>query len=178
LTRHVGDDRNRSPFSSRGNELNETIQNTSNYRNGVVRIDLAFLQRRHHSPAIKMARTASPENALRGLIDEFVSRLVSVVEADVSTRTRQMVMAALDSGAAPRRRGRPPKFPKFSVGSLLAAGTARRRPKQLCPVPGCTNPAAPVFGMVCKDHKDVAKSQIKKYREARRADKDKTKAKA
>jgi hypothetical protein len=32
--------------------------------------------------------------------------------------------------------------------------------------------------MVCKDHKDVAKSQIKKYREARRADKDKNRAKA
>ncbi len=125
-----------------------------------------------------MARTASPENALRGLIDEFVSRLVAVVEADVSSRTRQMVMAALDGGAVPRRRGRPPKFPKFAGVSLLSAGPVRRRPKQLCPVPGCTNPAAPVFGMVCKDHKDVSKAQIKKYREARRADKDKAKAKA
>lgn len=125
-----------------------------------------------------MARTAAPENALRGLIDEFVSRLVSVVEQDVSNRTRQMVMAALDGGSLPKRRGRPPKFPKFSVSSLLTGGTTRRRPKQLCPVPGCTNPAAPVFGMVCKDHKDVSKTQIKKYREARRADKDKSKAKA
>jgi hypothetical protein len=35
-------------------------------------------------------------------------------------------------------------------------------------VPGCTNPAAPVFGMVCKEHKNVAKAKIKKYREARR----------
>jgi hypothetical protein len=40
--------------------------------------------------------------------------------------------------------------------------------KQLTPVPGCNNPAAPVFGMVCKDHKDVPKATIKKYREARR----------
>jgi len=35
-------------------------------------------------------------------------------------------------------------------------------------VPGCKNPAAPIFGMVCKDHKNVAKSKIKKYREERR----------
>ena len=44
-------------------------------------------------------------------------------------------------------------------------------PRQFCPVPGCKNPAAPVFGMVCAKHKDVAKSKIKKYREARRAKK-------
>ena len=49
----------------------------------------------------------------------------------------------------------------------------RRRAKQLCPVPGCTNPAAPVFGMVCAKHKDVPKAQIKKYRETRRAAKQK-----
>jgi hypothetical protein len=33
---------------------------------------------------------------------------------------------------------------------------------------GSKNPAAPVFGMVCKEHKNVATSKIKKYREARR----------
>ena len=44
-------------------------------------------------------------------------------------------------------------------------------PRQFCPVPGCKNPAAPVFGMVCAKHKDVAKSKIKKYREARKAKK-------
>jgi len=44
-------------------------------------------------------------------------------------------------------------------------------PKQFCPVPGCKNPAAPTFGMVCAAHKGVAKSKIRKYREARRAKK-------
>ena len=52
----------------------------------------------------------------------------------------------------------------------------RKGPKQLCPVPGCKNPAAPVFGMVCAKHKDVPKAQIKKYREARRAKKQKAAA--
>jgi hypothetical protein len=36
-------------------------------------------------------------------------------------------------------------------------------------VPGCKNPAAPVFGMVCAKHRNVAKAKIRKYREARRA---------
>jgi hypothetical protein len=47
----------------------------------------------------------------------------------------------------------------------------KKAPKQLCPVPGCKNPAAPVFGMVCADHKGVPKTKIKKYRLARRAQK-------
>jgi hypothetical protein len=45
-------------------------------------------------------------------------------------------------------------------------------------VPGCKNPAAPVFGMVCAKHKDVAKAKIKKYRAARRTKKQKAKAAA
>jgi hypothetical protein len=49
--------------------------------------------------------------------------------------------------------------------------TRKKPPRQLCPVPGCKNTAAPVFGMVCADHKNVAKSKLKKYREARKAKK-------
>jgi hypothetical protein len=119
-----------------------------------------------------MARTSSPQNLIRELVDEFVGRLMTAIEADATSRARQMVIAALEGGTLPRRRGRPPKFAKFSP-MLSALPSTRRRAKQLCPVPGCNNPAAPVFGMVCKDHKDVAKSTIKKYREARRAEKSK-----
>jgi hypothetical protein len=36
-------------------------------------------------------------------------------------------------------------------------------------VPGCKNPAAPIFGMVCAKHKNVAKAKIKKFRAARKA---------
>jgi hypothetical protein len=116
-----------------------------------------------------MPRTASsPESSIRSLVDDFIGRLVSAVEADAASRARQMVIAAVGGGALPRRRGRPPKFAAF-----LGATPVRRRPKQLCPVPGCNNPAAPVFGMVCAKHKDVPKATIKKYREARRAAKDK-----
>jgi hypothetical protein len=59
--------------------------------------------------------------------------------------------------------------------SIAVARKARRKgPKQLCPVPGCKNPAAPVFGMVCSKHKDLPKTKINAYREARRAKKLKT----
>jgi hypothetical protein len=49
--------------------------------------------------------------------------------------------------------------------------TRKKAPRQLCPVPGCKNAAAPVFGMVCADHKDISKVKIKKYREQRKAKK-------
>ena len=53
----------------------------------------------------------------------------------------------------------------------VAQRARRQGPVQRCPVPGCRNPAAPIFGMVCAKHKDVAKSKIKKYREVRKAKK-------
>lgn len=123
-----------------------------------------------------------PKNAtdptLQSLVTDFVNRLVSVVEAATRQRVQQAVLSAFNGAAngasLPRRRGRPPKNPIF--GATLVA-PVRRRPKQLCPVPGCTNPAAPVFGMVCAKHKDIPKAQIRKYRADRRAAKDKAKQK-
>lgn len=127
-------------------------------------------------PAQIMAKKSAPESNLQSLVDDFVRQIVSAVETATTQRVQSAVMTALGGGAGlPRRRGRPPKNPP-----LLGAGLfqpVRRRPKQLCPVPGCTNPAAPVFGMVCAKHKDVPKSQIKKYRADRRAAKTKGGAK-
>jgi hypothetical protein len=51
----------------------------------------------------------------------------------------------------------------------VVAKLVRRRKKQLCPVPNCKNPAAPVFGMVCAKHKGVPKAKIAGYRKARAA---------
>ncbi len=38
----------------------------------------------------------------------------------------------------------------------------------LCPVAGCQNRGAPVFGMLCKDHKDIPKAERDKLFEERR----------
>jgi hypothetical protein len=98
---------------------------------------------------------------IRSLIEDFANQLSSLVEQDALDRARAVVESALGGGG------------RGATGTKLLSGV--RRPKQLCPVPGCKNPAAPVFGMVCAKHKDISKSQIAKYREARRAKKQKTK---
>jgi hypothetical protein len=91
---------------------------------------------------------------IRSLVDEFANRLQALMQHEVIARARAVVDGALANG-----RSRLPG----------ASGKPRRKPpRQLCPVPGCKNTAAPVYGMVCGKHKDVPKAKIKKYREARR----------
>jgi hypothetical protein len=91
---------------------------------------------------------------IRTLVEDFSARLGSLIEAQVLERARTAIDGALGTGNGAR--GIKPR---------------KKTPRQLCPVPGCKNPAAPVFGMVCADHKDIPKAKIKKYREARRAKK-------
>jgi hypothetical protein len=118
-------------------------------------------------PRSLLAHNLSPMN-IATLVANFTNQLTSIIERETLDRARAAVVGALGSGDG---RG-------ASIKALdFAAGRPRKKaPKQLCPVPGCKNPAAPVFGMVCAKHKDVAKSKIKKYREARRAKKMKAAA--
>jgi hypothetical protein len=102
-------------------------------------------------------------------VESFTQQLLATVEAAVAQR----IQAALaDAFGVPQKRGpgRPPKQAVAHVAPVAVEQSAgkKTRPKQLCPVPGCKNVAAPIFGMVCKDHQNVAKSKIKKYRDARR----------
>ena len=110
------------------------------------------------------------ENQIRSLVSTFTERLTTLVEGQALDRARAAVEGALGGGR--RGPGRPAK-----VLTLSANGRPRKKaPRQLCPVPGCKNSAAPVFGMVCADHKDVPKAKIKAFREARRAKKMKSAA--
>jgi hypothetical protein len=104
---------------------------------------------------------------ITALIEAFTSQLVATVEAAVAERIQAALAGAF---GVPQKRGpgRPPKHLATTALFTLSSVLAPARKKQLCPVPGCKNPAAPVFGMVCKEHKKVAKSKIKKYREERR----------
>jgi hypothetical protein len=96
------------------------------------------------------------------MVETFASSITAAVEASIAQRIQAAIADAF--GAAPKRGpGRPPK-PTVAAAAAPAAAAKKSRPKQLCPVPGCKNLAAPVFGMVCSDHKNVAKSKIKKYR--------------
>jgi hypothetical protein len=116
-----------------------------------------------------MARTPSLEPTIRAAVQQFTTQVAAFVEAATVQRIQSAILGNL-GGAVRRGPGRPPKNAGLlgGTGPLFSATPSRPRPKQLCPVPGCKNPAAPVFGMVCADHKSVAKSKIKEYRQARR----------
>lgn len=122
-----------------------------------------------------MPRTTSLKSHLVPLVEDFAGRLAGFIEQISVARAREAVLSAIGTGRMTERRG--PGRPRGA-----AAGASKRVPKrkrkkgpiQLCPVPSCKNRAAPVFGMVCKTHKDVPKAQIQKYRAARRASKAKT----
>ena len=105
-------------------------------------------------------------------IETFTQQLVATVEAAVAQRIQAALAGAF---GVPQKRGpgRPRKQAVALAADVTVKKSAERKkpPKQLCPVPGCKNPAAPIFGMVCKDHKNLAKSKIKKYRQERRAGK-------
>lgn len=90
---------------------------------------------------------------LQALVRDFAQRVTDIVELALVEQMRAVVLDSLD-------------------GKTLKLHSARPAP-QLCPVPNCQKRAAPVFGMVCSDHKDLPKAKIRQYREARRAAKTK-----
>jgi hypothetical protein len=109
---------------------------------------------------------------IKTLVTDFAGQLSALIHNQATERARAAVMSAF--GVAPRRGpGRPPKTAaaKATVAAPVAKKARKKAPRQLCPVPGCKNPAAPIFGMVCAKHKDLPKAKIKAFREARRAKK-------
>ena len=115
-----------------------------------------------------MARTTSIQATITSLTEAFARQLASVVEQAAAARIQSAILEGLGGARGP---GRPRKE---GLALAVAYPVARKKaPKQLCPVPGCKNAAAPVFGMVCAKHKDVPKAKIKEYREKRRAAKQK-----
>jgi hypothetical protein len=127
-----------------------------------------------------MAKNRAQSNSLATLVDQFAASLSDLLERTSIERARQAVLSAFGGNApAPAaRRGRPPGSGRVAAAVAVngAATTRKRRKKapiQLCPVPGCKNRAAPVFGMVCSKHKDLPKAKVRAFREARRAKREK-----
>lgn len=130
----------------------------------------------------KHMNTTSDPN-LTSILEDFAERIRAYAKQQAYGELR----AALDSSAADAgitgasnghaRRGRPPGRPPLALASMSPIAVAytpmrRKAPMQLCPVPRCKNPAAPIFGMVCKKHKDLPKAQIAKFRAERKAKKE------
>jgi hypothetical protein len=103
------------------------------------------------------------------LVTHFVDGLSAAIEAEVIERARKRVAAVLTPRWG-RRRTLPDAI------ALLGIRPRKKPPLQLCPVPGCQNAAAPIYGMVCAEHRHVAKTTIRQYREQRRAAKAKAAA--
>ncbi len=112
---------------------------------------------------------------IQSIVEDFANQLTALIEEQVMSRARAAMSAALGGPPVKRGPGRPPKAAK-AFAAVAAVAPTRKKPRkkappQYCPVPGCKNKAAPIFGMVCSDHKDVPKAKIKEYREARRVQK-------
>jgi hypothetical protein len=109
------------------------------------------------------------ESNIRSLVEGFVSQIVDAIEADNIRRVQDAVSVAFAGELGGARGSRPTRA--VASAAPAAATPGRSRPKQFCPVPGCSGVAAPVFGMVCAKHKDLPKAKIKEYRAERRATK-------
>ena len=106
---------------------------------------------------------------ITAIVETFAIQITAAVEASMVDRLQATLANAF---GAPQKRGpgRPRMQAVVAVAPVVAKPAGKKtRPKQFCPVPGCKNTAAPIFGMVCKDHKNVAKSKISKYRAERKA---------
>ena len=111
-----------------------------------------------------------PELNITAIVETFAIQITAAVEASMADRI-QASLAAVFGAPEKRGPGRPSTQAEAVVEPVVATKSAgkKTRPKQFCPVPGCKNTAAPIFGMVCKEHMNVAKSKIKKYREERKS---------
>jgi hypothetical protein len=103
---------------------------------------------------------------ITSLVETFARQIAAAVEAAMAKRM-QAALAGAFRTPAKRGPGHPHKL--AAAPAKLTVEPKKKRPKQLCPVPGCKNPAAPVFGMVCAKHKAVSKAKIRKFRAARKA---------
>jgi hypothetical protein len=123
-------------------------------------------------------------NSIQVIVSTFVADLVARVEEDVLRRTLEAVtgvFAKLPHGLTTASRSvalgsqtvsraeRPVMKVKFRNGTWVAVKVRRPREKLLCPVPGCEGLAAPIFGMVCGEHRNVSKQKIARYRAYKKA---------
>jgi hypothetical protein len=112
---------------------------------------------------------------IQAVVSEFVESLSSLIEQETVSRAREAVLNAFGSRAPVGQLLRGAGRVKTAVETVEVRRKRRKGPIQLCPVPGCSNRAAPVFGMVCAKHQDLPKAEIAKYRELRRSQKHKEK---
>lgn len=116
------------------------------------------------------------------LTDRFTTSVLSFVDSAVDTKVRDILTAAL-GGSKPAKTKKKSlsmsevlmrlhNSDKAEAKKMKRTGqyglTRKKMPVQLCPVPGCKDNAAPIFGMLCTKHKNTTAKLVHKYREARK----------
>lgn len=96
---------------------------------------------------------------IESITRQFVADLTEVISEKARDRARAAILEAI--GTAPKRGpGRPPGKRR---------GPPRDSMQYTCPIPRCEGRAAPVFGMLCSEHKGTNPKLVAKYRAERRA---------
>ena len=89
---------------------------------------------------------------------ETIESIIRDTAARITHVVRESIVSKLNGAGA-----------RAVAAKITKSGKPRKKgPIQLCPVPKCTERAAPSLGMVCLKHKAVPKATIAKYREQRR----------
>jgi hypothetical protein len=135
---------------------------------------VASLSTRNFSQRVKQERGFRMSFNLS--IDEGVEHFVRSIEERVVRRVAGILHEVFSGGLPLEAKKSKPVIGGGARATVPGAAPAKKLrkkpPRQFCPVPGCKNVAAPIFGMVCSEHKTVAKSKINKYRKARKASKE------
>jgi hypothetical protein len=109
-------------------------------------------------------KTKEVDPNVRYLLEDYTEKLVELIEQRTVSRLQDLAQSITGLRPSPARTSLP-----AANGSPAPPKSRRRTSPRVCPVPGCKNPPAPFYGMVCREHKDVPKAQIQKYREARKS---------
>lgn len=123
-------------------------------------------------PAIR-----SSSAAIRALVDEFVLKLDLIVNGSAHALMRTLRLETYPQGIGMKPRSRVVMFraPEPWVGDagvpMKMDPVERRAPRRPfpCLVPGCTSVGAPIYGMVCVEHRKTPKRKIARLRADRKA---------
>jgi hypothetical protein len=93
-------------------------------------------------------RSGSSLGDIEPLLREFTTRLMEIIERSTIERIRDGLASFEAAGRIPE---------------------VRRRGPLTCPIEGCGKPAAPRWGFVCWEHKELPEREKRSYREAAKA---------
>lgn len=105
----------------------------------------------------------SSNRQITDLAKQMAEAMQNLIEQGAQARVKELLDSVLTGGAVvPTARART----SVAAPSVATAGTKKKRNyvRKQCPVPNCTNLAAPRHSMVCTDHKDLTQREKDTYK--------------